>query len=200
MTTLTTISVTGMTCEHCVSAVTRELKAVDGVNRVTVELRNGGTSSVSVHSSAPLEEAALREAIDEAGYDIVGLDVLEDALAAQMTERADQYRATGVRHAHGDGHAHGESGQAHARGESGCGCGGHGNGGGHGHGGGRGSGGCGCGGHGEQAGTVALAEQAAETPAEQAPAEQASHGGCGCGCGGQGRQGLGIGLPIVPLN
>ncbi|QAY69408.1 heavy-metal-associated domain-containing protein [Xylanimonas protaetiae] len=164
MTTLTTLSVDGMTCEHCVSAVTRELNAVEGVKRVAVELRNGATSSVSVHSAAPLAEAALREAIDEAGYDVVGVEVLENALAAQMTERADQYRATGVRPAGEHGHAHGEHGHAH------------------------GAGGCGCGGHGE-----AAVEAAADAPAQ-------AHGGCACGCGGQGRQGLGIGLPIVPLN
>jgi copper chaperone CopZ len=131
MTTLTTLSVDGMTCEHCVSAVTRELNAVDGVGRVTVELRNGGTSSVSVHSAAPLDEAALREAVDEAGYDVVGIEVLEDALAAQMTERADQYRATGVRHA-GHDHAHGAGAEAaeaptqKAHGGCQCGCGGQG--------------------------------------------------------------------------
>jgi copper chaperone CopZ len=118
MTTLTTLSVTGMTCEHCVSAVTRELGAVDGVKRVSVELRNGGTSSVAVHSATPLDEAALREAIDEAGYDVVGVEVLEDALAAQMTSRADQYRATGVREPAEE--------PAHTHGGGGCGCGGHG--------------------------------------------------------------------------
>ena len=124
MTTLTTLSVTGMTCEHCVSAVTRELGAVEGVKRVTVALRNGGTSSVSVHSAAPLAEAALREAVDEAGYDVTGVEVLEDALAQQMNERADAYRATGVR-AEAEAPADADA-AAEPHGGCACGCGGHG--------------------------------------------------------------------------
>lgn len=72
-TTLTTIDVAGMTCGHCVSAVTHELEAVDGVGRVSVELHAGETSHVTVFSDAPLAEDAVRAAIDEAGYDVVGL-------------------------------------------------------------------------------------------------------------------------------
>ncbi|WP_313555351.1 heavy-metal-associated domain-containing protein [Miniimonas arenae] len=74
-TTLTTLDVTGMTCGHCVSAVTKELETVDGVTRVSVELHNGGTSRVTLLSSEPLPEDALRSAIDEAGYDVTGVDV-----------------------------------------------------------------------------------------------------------------------------
>ncbi|PZR53342.1 copper chaperone [Xylanimonas oleitrophica] len=88
MTTLTHLSVTGMTCGHCVSAVTSELKGVPGVQDVTVELHAGQTSSVRVVSDQPLAEAALRAAIDEAGYDVAELAVQEDALAAEMTEQA----------------------------------------------------------------------------------------------------------------
>ncbi len=93
MTTLTTLSVDGMTCEHCVSAVTRELDAVEGVGRVSIALRKGDTSTVTVHSAAPLDEAALREAVAEAGYDVVGVEVVEQALAATMSARAPQYSA-----------------------------------------------------------------------------------------------------------
>ncbi|GMA32808.1 heavy-metal-associated domain-containing protein [Litorihabitans aurantiacus] len=74
MTTLTTIDVTGMTCGHCVSAVTNELNEVDGVERVTVELVNGGTSHVTVFSDDELPADALRAAIDEAGYETTGIE------------------------------------------------------------------------------------------------------------------------------
>ena len=66
--TTRTYRVTGMTCEHCVQAVTEELTALDGVTAVTIELAAGGTSAVTVHSSAPLDPADVAEAVDEAGY------------------------------------------------------------------------------------------------------------------------------------
>lgn len=66
--TSTVYGVTGMTCGHCVSSVTEELQAVPGVQSVTVDLNAGGTSEVRVVSDAPLEDAAVRNAVDEAGY------------------------------------------------------------------------------------------------------------------------------------
>lgn len=71
MTSTATYSVTGLTCQHCVSAVEQELSALPGVERVAVQLVLGGTSTVSVASAAPLPERAVREAVDEAGYDLV---------------------------------------------------------------------------------------------------------------------------------
>jgi copper chaperone len=65
--TTTTYSVDGLTCGHCASAVTAELSALDGVERVDVDLAAGGTSTVVVSSAAPLAEAAVLEALDEAG-------------------------------------------------------------------------------------------------------------------------------------
>jgi len=67
----TTLSVTGMTCNHCVSSVTEELSAIEGVDRVVVDLVVGGTSMVTVDSSALLDEGTVRAAIDEAGYTLV---------------------------------------------------------------------------------------------------------------------------------
>jgi copper chaperone len=67
-----TYRVTGMTCEHCVAAVTEELSALDGVASVAVDLVAGGTSTVTVESAAPLDPAAVAEAIDEAGYALAG--------------------------------------------------------------------------------------------------------------------------------
>jgi len=65
--TTQTYSVTGMTCGHCAGAVTSELKAVDGVHDVEVDLVAGGTSKVTVTSDAPLDESTVAAALDEAG-------------------------------------------------------------------------------------------------------------------------------------
>ncbi len=69
-TTTATLPVNGMTCGHCVQAVTQELTALDGVQDVAVELVPDGTSRVTVTSAAPLDDAAVRAAIDEAGYEL----------------------------------------------------------------------------------------------------------------------------------
>lgn len=62
-----TFPVTGMTCGHCVSAVTSELKAIPGVTEVAVDLVAGGTSSVTVDSEKPVDDAQVAAALDEAG-------------------------------------------------------------------------------------------------------------------------------------
>jgi copper chaperone len=65
--------VTGMTCEHCVHAVSDELKNLDGVSDVTVLLHPGGQSAVMVTSGAPLPAEAVAAALDEAGdYRLAG--------------------------------------------------------------------------------------------------------------------------------
>ena len=72
MSSTTTYDVTGMTCAHCVQAVTDEVSAIPGVRDVDIELVAGGTSVVTVVSASPLPEATVRDAIDEAGYELVG--------------------------------------------------------------------------------------------------------------------------------
>ncbi len=57
--------VDGMTCAHCIGAVTREVSAVPGVTDVSIELARG---SVTVKSTAPLADALVRAAVEEAGY------------------------------------------------------------------------------------------------------------------------------------
>jgi copper chaperone len=68
--TTTTYSVTGMTCGHCTSAVTEEISKLIGVQQVSIDLVAGGTSAVHVTSESALDEAAVREAVDEAGYEL----------------------------------------------------------------------------------------------------------------------------------
>jgi copper chaperone len=65
----TRYAVKGMTCGHCVSAVSAEVGRIDGVSAVEVDLDSG---AVTVTSAATLDEAAVREAVDEAGYEVVG--------------------------------------------------------------------------------------------------------------------------------
>ncbi|QJY44441.1 heavy-metal-associated domain-containing protein [Pseudonocardia broussonetiae] len=60
-----TWTVTGMTCEHCVASVTEEITEIDGVTAVAVDLPTG---AVTVRSTAPLDEDAVRAAVVEAGY------------------------------------------------------------------------------------------------------------------------------------
>lgn len=59
--------VTGMTCGHCVNAVTEELKNLDGVSNVSVNLDATGTSQVTVTSEAALTDAQVSAALNEAG-------------------------------------------------------------------------------------------------------------------------------------
>jgi copper chaperone len=65
--TATTYAVTGMTCEHCVHAVSEELTRLAGVTGVSVDLVPGGQSAVTVTSDAPLPVTAVSAALDEAG-------------------------------------------------------------------------------------------------------------------------------------
>jgi copper chaperone len=58
-------TVTGMSCDHCKTAVTEEVLAVDGVTEVDVDL---GTKCVLVHGEG-LDDSAIRAAIDDAGYE-----------------------------------------------------------------------------------------------------------------------------------
>jgi copper chaperone len=64
----TTINVSGMTCGHCVSAVTMELSLLPSVTEVDVDLESG---KVTITSEAALDQAQLATAIDEAGYELV---------------------------------------------------------------------------------------------------------------------------------
>jgi copper chaperone len=64
-----TYTVAGMTCGHCVNAVTEEVAQLPGVTAVDVDLASGG---LTVTSDAPVEETAVRAAVEEAGYEVSG--------------------------------------------------------------------------------------------------------------------------------
>lgn len=59
-----------MTCEHCENAVTSELMKVPGVTGVSITLKPGDTSLVTVTADQDLDTQLLAEAIDEAGYEL----------------------------------------------------------------------------------------------------------------------------------
>lgn len=67
----TTVSISGMTCEHCVNSVTEELSSITGVENVDVELNVGGISTATINSSLEVSDAEIGEAVAEAGYLIV---------------------------------------------------------------------------------------------------------------------------------
>jgi copper chaperone CopZ len=64
-----TYTVTGMTCAHCVHAVTEEVTAVPGVTDVQVDLETG---ALTVTSNTPVDDEAVAAAVDEAGYALAG--------------------------------------------------------------------------------------------------------------------------------
>lgn len=61
-------TVQGMTCEHCVKAVTEEVSAIPGVSAVDVDLASG---RVTVTADADPAPEAVAAAVDEAGYTLV---------------------------------------------------------------------------------------------------------------------------------
>jgi copper chaperone len=67
MTSTSTYTVQGMSCGHCVAAVTEELTKLDGVTHVDVEI---GAGRVTIESKHVLAHADVAAAVDEAGYTI----------------------------------------------------------------------------------------------------------------------------------
>ncbi|MBS1847621.1 MAG: heavy-metal-associated domain-containing protein [Actinobacteria bacterium] len=62
-------TVKGMTCGHCVASVTEEISEIAGVTDVTVDLETG---RVDVTADGTVGDDAVRAAVDEAGYELVG--------------------------------------------------------------------------------------------------------------------------------
>ncbi|SAK77195.1 heavy metal transport/detoxification protein [Caballeronia hypogeia] len=65
---MTEFEVQGMSCQHCVAAVTRSIREIDPQAQVRVDLERGKVAVESKESND-----ALKEAIDEAGYTVVGI-------------------------------------------------------------------------------------------------------------------------------
>ncbi|AIJ15725.1 heavy-metal-associated domain-containing protein [Streptomyces violaceoruber] len=65
----TVYKVSGMSCGHCEGAVSGEISEIAGVASVQAV---ASTGEVTVVSGAPLDDAAVRAAVDEAGFELVG--------------------------------------------------------------------------------------------------------------------------------
>lgn len=66
-----TIRIEGMSCGHCSARVTKALEALEGISAVTVDLEAG---TAVIEAADAVSEAALREAIDDAGYDVLSVE------------------------------------------------------------------------------------------------------------------------------
>ena len=66
--TTATYTVSGMTCSHCVASVTEELTKIPGVSAVQVDLSTG---AVTVASQGPVDTTGVKDAVEEAGYELV---------------------------------------------------------------------------------------------------------------------------------
>ncbi|HYH50883.1 MAG TPA: heavy metal-associated domain-containing protein [Acidimicrobiia bacterium] len=64
-----TYSVKGMTCDHCVRAVETEVGKIPGISSVSVDL---GAGRLTLTSEEPVDPGTVREAVEEAGYEVVG--------------------------------------------------------------------------------------------------------------------------------
>jgi copper chaperone len=67
MSTTQTYTVTGMTCGHCVASVTEEVQEISGVEKVDIVLETG---SLTITSDEPVADAAVRTAVEDAGYQL----------------------------------------------------------------------------------------------------------------------------------
>jgi copper chaperone len=65
---MTTIKIKGMSCNHCVMAVTKALKEIDGIKDIKVDLGKGEASFEEVN---PLDMNIVRQRIKKAGYEVV---------------------------------------------------------------------------------------------------------------------------------
>ena len=64
-----TIKIKGMSCQHCVMAVTKARSAIDGIKNVQVDLK---TETASYDETRPVDMAVVSSAVKKAGYDVAG--------------------------------------------------------------------------------------------------------------------------------
>jgi copper chaperone CopZ len=64
------INVSGMTCDHCVNAVTEELNKISGVTGVNVALNTDGPTPVNIVADNDISDSDIAAAVEEAGYTI----------------------------------------------------------------------------------------------------------------------------------
>lgn len=65
---MTTVKIKGMSCQHCVMAVTKTLKEIEGIEDLTVNLEKGEAVFTEVK---PVDQEQVKERIKKAGYEVV---------------------------------------------------------------------------------------------------------------------------------
>ncbi|MDR3292578.1 MAG: cation transporter [Clostridiales bacterium] len=65
-----TITIKGMSCNHCTNAVKKALEGLDGAKKVSVDLASG---TAVVKSDTPLSDDAIRAAIAEEGFTVTAI-------------------------------------------------------------------------------------------------------------------------------
>ncbi|MBM9505109.1 heavy-metal-associated domain-containing protein [Actinacidiphila acididurans] len=65
----TVYTVSGMSCSHCESAIAKEVGAIPGVTSASAVAQTG---LLTIASAQPMDDEAVRAAVDEAGYELVG--------------------------------------------------------------------------------------------------------------------------------
>jgi copper chaperone len=63
-----TITIEGMSCNHCVMSVTRALEEIDGIRNVTVNLKKG---RATFDEDRPIDMKIVKEKIEDAGFRVV---------------------------------------------------------------------------------------------------------------------------------
>jgi copper chaperone len=61
------IKIKGMSCQHCVMAVTKALAAIDGIKNVQVDLKSG---QASYEETKPVDAGIIAAAVKKAGYEV----------------------------------------------------------------------------------------------------------------------------------
>ena len=64
---MTTIGIKGMSCNHCVMAVTKALGAIAGLGNIKVDLQSG---KATFDNDGTVSEETIRQTIQKAGYDV----------------------------------------------------------------------------------------------------------------------------------
>jgi copper chaperone len=64
---MATIKITGMSCQHCVMAVTKALTGIDGISNLKVSLEKG---EASFEEKNPVDMSVIQERIKKAGFDV----------------------------------------------------------------------------------------------------------------------------------
>jgi copper chaperone len=63
------IKISGMSCNHCVMAVTKALSGIEGIRDISVDLKAG---EATFEETKPVDQEVIRKSISEAGFDLVG--------------------------------------------------------------------------------------------------------------------------------